>query len=160
MAKFRKGEKKEVAAINTAALPDIVFMLLFFFMVTTVMRSAEYKVRVTPMPEATEVKKLEKKSLVSYIFVGVPNQEHQDKYGRLPRIQLNDKFSDVEDIQEFIIKEREQLSESDRQLMTVSLKVQQETKMGVVTDIKQALRRAKALKINYSTRKNTRMTFE
>ena len=149
MAHFKK-EKKSVPAVSTASLPDVIFMLLFFFMVTTVMRNAELKVRVTP-PKADQVKKLENKSLVSYIFIGVPQQKKI--YGTLPRIQLNDQFADPEQIREFIAAEREKRDEADRNKMTVSLKVDGDTEMGIVTDVKQELRKASALKINYSTLK-------
>jgi biopolymer transport protein ExbD len=152
MAKFRKSGKKGVAAINTASLPDIVFMLLFFFMVTTVMRETELKIQLK-QPGATEIKKLEKKSLVRYIYIGVPTRNYQGLYGTQPRIQLNDAFARTEDIQEFISSERDAMNENDQKMMTISLKIDEEVRMGIVTDIKQALRKANALKINYSTRK-------
>ena len=93
-------------AISTASLPDIVFMLLFFFMVTTVMRETTLFVNVVT-PKATEIKKMEKKSLVSYIYVGSPVKRLQASYGSASRIQLNDAFASVDDIQEFIATERE-----------------------------------------------------
>ena len=71
MAKFKKKGGKGTPAISTASLPDIIFMLLFFFMVTTTMREATLLVRVVA-PQATEVQKLEKKSLVDYIYIGPP----------------------------------------------------------------------------------------
>jgi biopolymer transport protein ExbD len=151
MAKFRTGGKKEMPTISTASLPDIVFMLLFFFMVSTVIRETSLKVDNT-LPGATEVKKLEKKSLVSYIYIGKPRMQFQDMYGTEPRIQLNDAFAKVSDIRDYIVTERQQLDESDRPKMTTSLKVDEDTKMGIVTDVKQALRKASALKINYSAR--------
>ncbi len=138
--------------INTASLPDIIFMLLFFFMVTTVMRETNLKVRITP-PNATEIKKLEKKSLVSFIYVGKPILALQKVYGTEPRIQLNDVFATTDDIRDFVSSEREQMDELEQKQMTVSLKIDKDTKMGVVTDIKQELRKASALKINYSSRK-------
>ena len=150
MSKFRKGGKKKVQAISTASLPDIIFMLLFFFMVTTVMKENSPLVR-TQQPKADQVKKLENKSLVSYIYVGRPLQDKV--FGTLPRIQLNDAFAEPEEIRNFIAAEREQRSEADRPKMTVSLKVDKEVKMGIVTEIKQELRKASALKINYSTLK-------
>lgn len=141
-------------AISTASLPDVVFMLLFFFMVTTVMRETSLKVMIT-VPSATEIKKLEKKSLVSYIYVGKPQQILQNIYGTEPRIQLNDQFATSDDIRDFVSSEREQMDESEQKQMTVSLKIDEKTKMGIVTDIKQELRKASALKINYSSRKRT-----
>lgn len=148
MSKFKKGDKKEVGAINTSSLPDIIFMLLFFFMVTTVMREVELKVLVSPVT-ANQTKKLEDKSLVSYIYIGKP--ESAKIFGTVPRIQLNDAFAEPEHIRDFIAAKREGIDEVDRDRMTVSLKIDKKTEMGIVTDVKQELRKASALKINYSS---------
>jgi len=150
MSRFKTKKGKGSVAINTSSLPDIIFMLLFFFMVTTVMREVTLKVK-TKLPQATEVQKLDKKSLVSYIYIGPPT--NSKLYGTNSRIQLNDTFANVDDIQEFVAKEREDREEADRKFITTSLKVDGITKMGIVTDVKQELRKAGALKINYSTRK-------
>ncbi len=150
MSRFKKKSGKELTAINTASLPDIVFMLLFFFMVTTVMKEVDLKVNIH-LPNATEAKKLEKKSLVSFIYIGKPNKRFQKLFGTEPRIQLNDQLMQVKDVEDFIAQERDSMNESDQAKMSVSLKVDDNTKMGVVTDVKQALRRASALKINYSS---------
>lgn len=138
--------------ISTASLPDIVFMLLFFFMVSTTMREVTLMVKVT-VPAATELSKLEKKSLVSYIYVGTPHNQYQRVFGSEPRIQLNDQFARVSDIQDYITSEREARDEAEVPFMITSLKVDEYTKMGIVTDIKQELRKASALHINYSSRK-------
>lgn len=150
MARFKKEKSGELPAISTASMPDIIFMLLFFFMVTTTMREVTLKVRVKP-PEASEVQKLEKKALVSFIYIGPPTQSKL--YGTESRIQLNDSFRTTDDIAEFIYAEREARVEADRPLLTTSLKVDAEVKMGVVTDVKQELRKVGAFKINYSTRR-------
>ena len=160
MSKFRKKDGKGLQKINTSSLPDIVFMLLFFFMVATTMRETEVQVRVK-VPEATEVKKLEKKSLVSYIYIGRPVGHIERMYGTEPLIQLNDKLvSDegipFESIQDFVLFERENLPESDKSKMTISLRVDENISMGKVDDVKRALRRAKALIINYSAKKEYR----
>ena len=126
MSRFKKATGKELKAINTASLPDIVFMLLFFFMVTTVMRETNLKVGIT-LPEATEIKKLEKKSLVSFIYIGTPHRNLQKTFGSEPRIQLNDAFATLDDIRDFISSEREQMSENDQKQMTVSLKIDENT---------------------------------
>ena len=148
MSKFKKGGKKSVGAISTASLPDIVFMLLFFFMVTTVMREVDLKVDLTA-PTASEVKKLEDKALVSYIYIGKPI--NKKVFGTVPRIQLNDAFAEPEQIRDYIATKREGIEEVKRNKMVVSLKIDGKTEMGVVTDVKQELRKASALKINYST---------
>ena len=95
MSKFKK-KKKGMPGISTASLPDIVFMLLFFFMVTTVMRETELKIKKPQLPKATQIKKLERKSLVSYIYVGKVKDQNGDK------IQLNDRIADVKDVKYFI----------------------------------------------------------
>ena len=154
MSKFKKNGKKGMQAISTASLPDIVFMLLFFFMVTTVMRETTLFVTITT-PKATEIKKLEKKSLVSYIYIGSPIKRLQASYGTAARIQLNDAFASVDEIQEFIASERETRDEKEIPYMTTSIKADETAKMGVITDVKQELRKANALKINYSTRKGS-----
>ncbi len=143
--------------INTSSLPDIIFMLLFFFMVSTTMREVTVRVKQR-MPEATEVQKLEKKSLVSFIYIGEP--KNTKLFGTKSRIQLNDVFASVDDIPEFIAKEREARDEADRKFITTSLKVDGDTKMGIVTDVKQELRKSGAFKINYSTRKKVERSRE
>ena len=148
MGRFKKEGTKKDQKINTASLPDIIFMLLFFFMVTTTMRETQLFVR-TSLPAATEIQKLERKSLVSFIYIGPPLQTQV--FGTEPRIQLNDSFANLTEIAAFVAAEREARQEAERNLMTTSLKVDRETKMGIVTDVKQELRKVNALKINYST---------
>ena len=153
MAQIKRRGSKETPALSTSSLPDIVFMALFFFMATTTMREAELKVQVTA-PQASEAQKLEKKSLVSYIYVGPPTKALAAQFGTAPRIQLNGAYSSLTNITEFIASERDKLSEKDRPDMTVSLKIDAATKMGMVTDIKQELRRANALSISYAAAKD------
>ena len=152
MSKFKKEGKKEMPAITSSSLSDIVFMLLFFFMVTTQMRETENKVSVK-VPEASEVVKLERKDLNSYINIGTPIRALQAQYGTEPRIQLNDSFKTTTDIRDFIAAERDSKSEADRQFMTVSIRADQDVRMGIVSDVKQELRRCSALNIMYSARK-------
>ena len=150
MAKFRKGGSKEVPAISTGSMPDIIFMLIFFFMVTTSMRETTLKVKMK-LPAATEVQKLEKKSLVSFIYIGPPT--NTKLYGTEPRIQLNDSYARIDDIIPFVEQERMDRAEADRQKLTTSLKIHEEVRMGLVTDVKQELRKCGAFRISYSTRK-------
>ncbi|MCQ2147738.1 MAG: biopolymer transporter ExbD [Bacteroidales bacterium] len=154
MSKFKKGEKRETPTGSSGSISDIVFMLLFFFMVTTQMRDTEAKVKVT-MPQASEVVKLERKDLSSYINIGSPTRTYQAQYGTDARIQLNDSFKTVEDIRDFIAAERESMSEADRQFMTTVIKADQDVRMGIITDVKQELRRCSALKIMYAASKKS-----
>ena len=143
---------KPMAPISTSSLPDVVFMLLFFFMITTTIREVTKKVEFK-LPEASEAAKLERKDLAAHIYVGTPIRAEQSKYGTDARIQLNDSFKSIDDIRDFIAAERESLSEADKQYMTVSIKADQNVRMGIITDIKQELRRCSALKIMYTARK-------
>ena len=149
MSKFKRKSGKESPAISTASLPDIVFMLLFFFMVTTVMRDSDLMVK-NKVPQATQISKLENKSLVSYIFVGSPIAKFAEQYGTAPRIQLNDKFATKEQIAEFVESERSKKDEAEIPLLTFSIKSDIDVKMGIISDIKEELRQVQALKINYS----------
>jgi biopolymer transport protein ExbD len=146
---FRNEGKKEVPGMGTGSSSDIVFMLLFFFMVTTQLRSTENKVQVK-IPSASEAVKLERKDLASYINVGTPIRSLQAQYGNETRIQLNDSFRTTKDIRDFVAAERESMSEADRAFMTVCIKADENTRMGIITDIKQELRRCSALKIMYT----------
>ncbi|OJV38903.1 MAG: biopolymer transporter ExbD [Bacteroidales bacterium 36-12] len=148
MAVIRREEKRGTPQLSTSSLPDIIFMLLFFFMAVTTMKEVTYKVRIAP-PTATELQKLENKSLVRYIYVGEPMRDYRTQYGSATRIQLNDQFADVNEIETYITNERSAMKEEDQNIMTVSIKADKDTKMGIITDIKQALRRAYALRINY-----------
>lgn len=149
MSKFRK-KKKSVPAVNTAALPDIVFMLLFFFMVSTTARETSMQVDYT-LPSATEVKKLEDKSLVTTIYVG---KAKDSKYGTgYNQIQLNDKIATPDDVPRFILRAREDVAEDHIRFMTTSIKADVKASMGVITDIRLKLRDVNALKLSYSTTK-------
>jgi biopolymer transport protein ExbD len=152
MSKFKQKGKREVPQPPSGSLSDIVFMLLFFFMVTTTMRETETKV-VVNTPEASEAVKLERKDLTSYINIGTPIKSLQAQFGTDSRIQLNDSFKTIDEIRDFIAAERETKSEADRTKMTVAIKADRDSRMGVITDVKQELRRCSALKIMYMAKK-------
>jgi len=151
MGMFAKKRGKADPAISTASLPDIIFMLLFFFMVVTVLRDAELKVAVST-PSATELTKLEKKSLVNYIYIGKPMAKYAQDAGTKPRMQLGDKFAEEADIPLFLAKHREAVPENQRGGITSSLKIDQKVTMGIVSDVKTALRKSGQLKVNYSAK--------
>jgi len=147
MSKFVSTKKKSQPGISTASLPDIVFMLLFFFMVTTHMRDKDMMVQVS-LPSATEITKMENKAMVDFIFIGAPLDK---RYGSTPRIQLDDAFASIDDIRSFKDKAKESRDEAEWPLISTSLKVDRDVKMGLVTDVKQELRKIGALKVVYST---------
>ncbi len=145
MSKFKK-QKKGLPPISTASLPDIVFMLLFFFMVSTTMRETELKIKQPNLPQAHNVSKFEHKNLVSTVYIGKsldPNNEGDV-------IQLNDKISRVSDIKTFIFNNREKLQEDEIPFMTTLFKADVDAKVGTIADIKRNLRDIDALKISYA----------
>jgi biopolymer transport protein ExbD len=149
MGKFSKTGGREMPELNTSSLPDLVFAFLFFIMMVTSMREVTLKI-IFRAPQATELQKLEKKSLVTFIYVGEPTPEFRAKIGSATRVQLNDAFAEISEIQDYIAQEKSSMKEEDAPFMTVSIKADRETQMGIITDIKQALREAYALKISYS----------
>ena len=154
MSKFKKKTGGAVPAISTASLPDIVFMLLFFFMTATTMKDSDLMVE-NRLPSADQITKLEKKDRIMYIYAGKPSERYVQSVGSTPRIQLNDKFSVVSDIKAFVLAERAARNPELEKLLITSLKVDKEVKMGLVSDIKQELRKVEALKINYNTNKTS-----
>lgn len=148
MIRFRK-KSHDVPELNTSSLPDLIFSVLFFFMIVTHMRQVTLKVECR-VPQGKHLTRLTKKSAVSHIYIGRPTKEQQDKYGRGTQIQLNDKMATAPEVMDYISAEKKRMSPEDQKLMTVSIKADKDTKMGVITDVKQALRQAKALKVSYS----------
>ncbi|UII23685.1 ExbD/TolR family protein [Fulvivirga ligni] len=147
MSKFKKkaNTKQE---IPTSALPDIIFMLLFFFMVTTVMREVTINVKQR-IPEATQLRKLQRKSLVSYIYIGEPKKASE--FGSEPKIQINDAFADPKDIIQWVNEQKDELAENERDQLTIAMKVDEEAKRGLVSDVEIELRKANARKLLYTT---------
>jgi len=151
MSKFQKKRGKSSPAISTASLPDIIFMLLFFFMVVTVLRDSELKIKVST-PQATELTKLAEKSLVNYLYIGKPLAKYKEDYGTAPRLQLNDKFAAIGEIPVFLEQHKISVPENKRNRITSSLKVDGEVTMGIVQDVKTKLRKSGQLIINYSAK--------
>ena len=152
MSRFKTTRNREVPGLNLAALPDLIFTVLFFFMIVTHMRQVTPKVHYE-VPQGTEIEK-ERKAGMVYLFIGKPVDEQGHVVGDETRIQLNDRYVTVAQIPEEIKKEREKMSEDERQFMTISIRADRDTEMGVINDVKQALRKAGALNINYSATQN------
>lgn len=150
MARFKRKGDKETPAISTASLPDIVFMLLFFFMVSTTMKDSDPVVTVRPV-SASQVTKLERKELVTNISIGKPIDALQKTFGKEDRVELNGAIRDIRDIPTFIANKRAEIVEAEQSKMIVSLKIDKKSKMGIVTAVKQELRKASALKISYAS---------
>ena len=150
MSKFNKKKSGELPPVSTASLPDIVFMLLFFFMTVTVMKDSSLKIENT-LPNANEIKKLDKKDRVIYVYAGKPTREYQKAFGTETKVQLNDKFADAKEVGAYILAERTKKAQELQNVLTTSLKVDKNANMGIIQDIKMELRKVNSLKINYTT---------
>lgn len=150
MLKINRKNKGKLPPISTASLPDIVFILLFFFMTVTVMKNTNLLVDNT-LPNATEIEKLDKQDRVIEIIVGKPTKEYASVFGTEPKIQLNGKFSSIDDVGSYVLAELAKMPEQLRKVAVISLKIDKEVNVGIVSDIKQELKKVNALKINYTT---------
>jgi biopolymer transport protein ExbD len=150
MSKFKKKKSGGTPGISTASLPDIVFMLLFFFMTATTMKDSDLKID-NVLPKANQTAKLHKKQYIMYIYAGKPSERYRNTLGASDRIQMGDKIAQVSEIRNFIITERASRNSEDEKYLTASLKIDKNVKMGLVQDIKQELRKVEQLKVNYTT---------
>ncbi len=150
MSKFKKKKSGGTPGISTASLPDIVFMLLFFFMTATTMKDSDLKIE-NKLPKANQTAKLHKKQYVMYIYAGKPSERYRNTLGNTDRVQMADKIAPVSEIRNFVINERASRNSEDEKYLTASLKIDKNVKMGLVQDIKQELRKVDQLKVNYTT---------
>jgi biopolymer transport protein ExbD len=148
MSKFKKKAQVK-QEIPTSSMPDVVFMLLFFFMVTTELRKTNIEV-FQRIPEATQLRKLQRKSLVTNLYIGAPKKTEQ--YGTEPKIQANDAFIEPSEIIQWVNAEKDKLAENERDQLTISMKVDNEAKRGIIADVETELRKGNARKVLYTTR--------
>jgi len=151
MSKFKKKANVK-QDIPTSSMPDVVFMLLFFFMVTTQLREQTIEVQQR-IPEATQLRKLQRKSLVTNLYIGEPRKIEQ--FGKEPKIQAEDVFIEPKDIILWVNREKDKLAENERDQLTVSLKVDSEAKRGIIADVETELRKGNARKILYTTQQKS-----
>ena len=152
MSRFNKNGGREMPEMNTSSLPDLIFTILFFFMMVTTMREVTLIVKFDK-PTGTQLEKLARKSCTSFIYIGQPTEAMRAQVGSGTRIQLNDKYAEPAEVYDYVNSERSELAEVDKPFFTVSLKADHNTPMGIMTDVKQVLRKAYALKIVYSANK-------
>ncbi len=141
MRSMFRTKRHNVPSLNMASMPDLIFTVLFFFMIVTHMRSDEVKVRYT-VPQGVEIRKLANKSSVVNIYIG--------RLGDAWRIQLNGELVTPEEIPARIEHLRDAMSPENAEHLTVSLRADRHTPMGIISDVKQTLQKSYALRINYS----------
>jgi biopolymer transport protein ExbD len=150
---FHDRRRHGVPSLNVASMPDLIFTVLFFFMIVTHMRSDEVKVRLE-VPAGSEVKKLTGHPAIVNIYIG-RGEKSEVRGERIPKtqewlVQLNGDIVSPKDIPARISAIRGKLSPENAERLTVSFRADRHAPMGLVSDVKQALQQAYALKINYS----------
>ena len=153
MSRFRR-HKREMPGLNLASMPDLVFTVLFFFMIVTHMREDNIRVRFT-VPQGTELEKTEHRGSVIHVYIGHPTDSQGNSNNNETRIQVNSKSVTIDQLPKAIATERDHMSSEDRQHMGVSILADSQTDMGLISDVKQALRQAGALRINYAATNRT-----
>jgi biopolymer transport protein ExbD len=148
MSRFRPTDKREVPGLNLAAMPDLIFTVLFFFMIVTHMRDVKPKVQYQ-IPQGTEIEKARQSGMV-YLFIGKPVNQLGEVTSNETCIQLNKRIVALSQLGDAVKREREKMSEDARQHMVVSIRADRDTEMGLINDVKQELRKVGALNIYYS----------
>ena len=148
MSMFKQRRQRDIPQLNMASMPDLIFTVLFFFMIVTHMRSVPVMVK-HQVPAGKELTKLSKQPVITYIYIGKPlGGAAADSPSSV--VQVNDKIMEVDAISDYMSSLRHSLGKEDAENMIVSLKVDKDTEMGMVSDVKQALRRAHVTRVHYS----------
>ena len=151
MKSLIRGDRRRhgVPTLNVASMPDLIFTVLFFFMIVTHMRSDKVKVRLE-VPAGSEVKKLTGHPAIINIYIGRQGDKETGKQDNTWLVQLNGDLVSPSEIPARINAIRSKLSPENAERLTVSFRADRHAPMGLVSDVKQALQQAYALKINYS----------
>lgn len=149
----RNRRLREVPMLNTASLPDLIFTVLFFFMIVTHMRTTTSKVKYA-LPQGTELKRLAKKSAVTYIYIGRAMPETTREMSAY-KVQLNNRVGTIGEVASFVANEKKRMNPDDQVKMTVSIKADRSTPMYVINAVKRAVRAGGATRINYSAERES-----
>jgi len=150
MLQLKKNNPSKLPAISTASLPDIVFILLFFFMTVTTIKDQNLMVENT-LPFANETEELNKRDRIVEIFVGWTKHGQGASPPGVIQAQINGRLVQIDEIGHQAIIALNNIPEHIRKTATVSIKADYKVKMGVIIDIKKQLREVNLLKINYTT---------
>ncbi|WP_455540958.1 ExbD/TolR family protein [Prevotella fusca] len=144
-----RGRNHDIPALNTASLPDLIFSILFFFMLVVHMRKTTVHVKCQ-VPMATELSRLYNNSNVQYIYIGLPVNNLGQVKGEKMVVQLNDNLTTIPEIKKYLIQLSAALPPEQRRQLSVSIKADRHADMGTIMDLKQALREANVLNVNFT----------
>lgn len=146
---FFRRPKRDIPSLNMTSLPDLIFTVLFFFIIVTHMREVTLKVKYH-VPEGTELTRQTKKSAITHIYIGPPADMLQHFAGKGTRIQINDRYVNMDEITDYMAEKLKHTAPEDREKITVVIKADRHTSMKTITGVKQALRKAGVFRISYS----------
>ena len=154
---FINRKERKIPDLNTSSLPDLIFTVLFFFMIVTHMRSVPVNV-LFRTPEGNQLTRVTKRASTTYIFIGKPLKQLQATMGDTIVVQVNDRFVPLDQLAEVMKAEKERMEAKDNTEMTVVLKADRDVPVGIVADVKKALREANTLRVHYSASKNSALS--
>ena len=146
MIKIRRHKHHSVPTLNMASMPDLIFTVLFFFMIVTHMRTETPRLAID-VPQGTDLTKPQHRRYITTLYVG------KDDAGDT-QIQLGVNIIPLEDVGSVIGQLKNRLNDDDAEYFTVNIRADKGTKMGIITDIIQQLRKVGALKIRYNAVEN------
>jgi membrane protein len=147
--KLYRGRNHEIPTLNTASLPDLIFSILFFFMLVVHMRKVTVHVKYQ-VPMATELSRMYNNSSIQHIYIGRPINKLGKVESNKMVVQLNDNITTIPEIKKYLIQLSAILPPEQRKQLSVSIKADRHADMGMIMDLKQALREANVLNINFT----------
>ena len=147
--KLYRGRNHEIPTLNTASLPDLIFSILFFFMLVVHMRKATVHVKYQ-VPMATDLSRMYNNSSIQHIYIGRPINTLGKVESNKMVVQLNDNITTIPEIKKYLIQLSAVLPPEQRKQLSVSIKADRHADMGMIMDLKQALREANVLNINFT----------
>lgn len=142
-----KKKSTQSAEISTASMPDIVFLLLFFFMVTATIKTEDESLKVD-IPKAQAITQVKKKFLIKELHIGFPKDQ---QLGSTARISAEGRFIDISEVGQWVLEQKSSLDEVYKDQMIVLLKADEKVDMGLIGDIQSELRKYNARKVLFRT---------
>ena len=146
--------KRQIPELNTASLPDLIFVVLFFFMIVTHMRTDTMKVKFD-VPQGVELSKLKKKSAIIHVYIGRLTNADGKGTGQPTQIQVGNKLVPIDEVVDYLLRAKQNISPEDKSKMVLSIHADKDAPMGIVAAVKMAARQAKIYNVCYSAREKS-----
>ena len=134
-------EKRKIPELNTSALPDLIFTVLFFFIIVTHMRDNNTSMQIK-IPYGDKLQKLQKRYAVSNLYIG------KDKQNNI-QIQLNEKVISLEQLTQIIAAEKDKITDDEQARYTICIKADKKTPLHIISKVKESLQRANVRNVTF-----------